>query len=147
MKNRIKYIIIGIIVTIVIVLASLFIINSLGDKNKLSVDEKKWINANLSTLQNVYVANNSPIYGDSGYGVFYDFLNDFSKEYQIKVNPGTYNIGESNVEDGFILTNRLNDKSVVFNEDYYVLLSKDYNYFNDYNDITDNIGVLASCFA
>lgn len=144
MKKRVKFIIIGLIAVVIIVFASLFIINILKDDNKLTVDEKKWINANLSTLQNINVLNDSPVYGNSGYGVFYDFLNDFSKEYQIKINPVTYKNSEANVEDGLKLTTSINNNSVVFKDDYYVLISKNSSHFSDASNIVDNIGVLAS---
>lgn len=101
MKNKFRYIIIGVITLIVVVFLGLFIYNTLNDKNKITVNEKKWINANLSTLQNTYVINNSSIFADNGYGVFYDFMSDFSKEYSVKINPITYNYGENNYDDGF----------------------------------------------
>ena len=144
MKKKVRYIIIGLVSIIIILLSSLVIINTLGDENKLTVDEKKWINANLSTLQNINVLNDSPVYGNSGYGVFYDFLNDFSKEYQIKINPITYNIYDGNVSDGFKLTSNIDDNSVIFKDDYYVLISKTNMHFKDETSIDDNVGVLAS---
>ena len=111
MKNKLKYIIIGIVAITIIVSSILVIFNIVSDDNKLTVDEKKWINANLSTLQNVNTVNNINIFGDNGYGVFYDFINDFSKEYQIKVNPVTYNFSETNVDDGFKMVNKIDNNS------------------------------------
>ena len=83
MKNKLRYTIIGVIALIVVIFVGLFIYNTLNDENKITVNEKKWINANLSTLQNTYVINNSSIFADNGYGVFYDFMSDFSKEYSV----------------------------------------------------------------
>ena len=142
MKNKLRYIIIGIIALIVVLFVGLFIYNTLNDENKITVNEKKWINANLSTLQNTYVINNSSIFADNGYGVFYDFMSDFSKEYSVKINPITYNYGENNYDDGFKITNTIDDNSVVFYTDYYVLVSKNYESVTDASKIKDySIGV------
>ena len=142
MKNKLRYIIIGIIALIVVIFVGLFIYNTLNDENKITVNEKKWINANLSTLQNTYVINNSSIFADNGYGVFYDFMSDFSKEYSVKINPITYNYGENNYDDGFKITNTIDDNSVVFYTDYYVLVSKNYESVTDASKIKEySIGV------
>ena len=142
MKNKLRYIVIGVITLIVLIIVGLFIYNTLNDKNKITVNEKKWINANLSTLQNTYIINNSSIFADNGYGVFYDFMSDFSKEYSIKINPITYNYGENNYDDGFKITNTVDDNSVVFYTDYYVLVSKNYESITDASKIKDySIGV------
>ena len=142
MKNKTKYIILSIIAIVAVIFIGLFIHGTLNDENKINVNEKKWINANLSTLQNAYVINNSAVFADNGYGVFYDFMADFSKEYSVKINPITYNYGESEYEDGFKITNTLNDNSVVFYKDYYVLVSKNYESIIDATDIKEyQIGV------
>lgn len=142
MKNKLRYIVIGVLTLIVLIIVGLFIYNTLNDKNKITVNEKKWINANLSTLQNTYIINNSSIFADNGYGVFYDFMSDFSKEYSIKINPITYNYGENSYDDGFKITNTVDDNSVVFYTDYYVLVSKNYESITDASKIKDySIGV------
>ena len=144
MKKKLKYIIISIIVLAVIIASIFAIIGFLNDEDKITVDEKKWINANLSNLQNVNVINNVDVFGNNGYGVFFDYINDFSKEYSVKINPITYNMDEFDNKDGFKLTHDINDNSVVFYDDYYVLVGKNNEHINDFNSITDNIGNIAS---
>ena len=105
----------------------------------------KWINNNLSTVLNVNVINDLDIFGKSGAGVFYDFLNDLGKEYNLKINPITYTSKDENITSGFIATNTKNDKFVEFYADNYVLLKKDYVYYNNIEAIKDiKIGVLKS---
>ena len=58
MKKNMKYIIIGVISLIILAIIGLFVYNTLNDENKINVNEKKWINSNLSTLQNTYIINN-----------------------------------------------------------------------------------------
>ena len=85
------------------------------------------------------------IFGKSGAGVFYDFLNDLGKEYNLKINPITYTSKDENITSGFIATNTKNDKFVEFYADNYVLLKKDYVYYNNIEAIKDiKIGVLKS---
>lgn len=145
MKKSVKRILLVIPVIVFIVIATLIIMNVLKDENKLTVKEKEWINNNLSTVQNVNIINNLSVFGTNGSGVFYDFINDMSKEYGLKINPVTYNNGESSVSHGFMATNSLDDNSLVIYEDNYVLIKKDYEIITDIASLSSkSIGVLSS---
>ena len=145
MKKSVKRILLVIPAIVFIVVATLIIMNVLKDENKLTVKEKEWINNNLSTVQNVNIINNLSVFGANGSGVFYDFLNDMSKEYGLKINPVTYNNGESSVSHGFMATNSLDDNSLVIYEDNYVLIKKDYEIITDIASLSSkSIGVLSS---
>ena len=145
MKKSVKRILLVIPVIVFIVIATLIIMNILKDENKLTVKEKEWINNNLSTVQNVNIINNLSVFGANGSGVFYDFINDMSKEYGLKINPVTYNNGESSVSHGFMATNSLDDNSLVIYEDNYVLIKKDYEIITDIASLSSkSIGVLSS---
>lgn len=145
MKKSVKRILLVIPVIVFIVVATLIIMNVLKDENKLTVKEKEWINNNLSTVQNVNIINNLSVFGANGSGVFYDFINDMSKEYGLKINPVTYNNGESSVSHGFMATNSLDDNSLVIYEDNYVLIKKDYEIITDIASLSSkSIGVLSS---
>lgn len=145
MKKSVKRILLVIPVIVFIVVATLIIMNVLKDENKLTVKEKEWINNNLSTVQNVNIINNLSVFGENGSGIFYDFLNDMSKEYGLKINPVTYNNGESSVSHGFMATNSLDDNSLVIYEDNYVLIKKDYEVITDIASLSSkSIGVLSS---
>ena len=145
MKKSVKRILLIIPVIVFIVVATLIIMNVLKDENKLTVKEKEWINNNLSTVQNVNIINNLSVFGANGSGVFYDFINDMSKEYGLKINPVTYNNGESSVSHGFMATNSLDDNSLVIYEDNYVLIKKDYEIITDIASLSSkSIGVLSS---
>ena len=145
MAKKVRLIFILFVGIIIVAVASLVVVNILNDENKLTVEENKWINNNLSTVLNVNVINDLDIFGKSGAGVFYDFLNDLGKEYNLKINPITYTSKDENITSGFIATNTKNDKFVEFYADNYVLLKKDYVYFNSIEAIKDiKIGVLKS---
>lgn len=145
MAKKVRLIFISFVGIIIVAVASLVVVNILNDENKLTVEENKWINNNLSTVLNVNVINDLDIFGKSGSGVFYDFLNDLGKEYNLKINPVTYTSKDENIASGFIATNTKNDKFVEFYADNYVLLKKDYVYYNNIEAIKDiRIGVLKS---
>lgn len=145
MAKKVRLIFILFVGIIIVAIASLAVVNILNDENKLTVEENKWINNNLSTVLNVNVINDLDIFGKSGAGVFYDFLNDLGKEYNLKINPITYTSKDENITSGFIATNTKNDKFVEFYADNYVLLKKDYVYYNNIEAIKDiKIGVLKS---
>ncbi len=145
MARKVRLIFILFVGIIIVAVVSLVVVNILNDENKLTVEENKWINNNLSTVLNVNVINDLDIFGKSGSGVFYDFLNDLGKEYNLKINPVTYTSKDENITSGFIATNTKNDKFVEFYADNYVLLKKDYVYYNNIEAIKDiKIGVLKS---
>lgn len=145
MAKKVRLIFILFVGIIIVAVASLVVVNILNDENKLTVEENKWINNNLSTVLNVNVINDLDIFGKSGAGVFYDFLNDLGKEYNLKINPITYTSKDENITSGFIATNTKNDKFVEFYADNYVLLKKDHVYYNNIEAIKDiKIGVLKS---
>ena len=79
MAKKVRLIFISFVGIIIIAIASLVVVNILNDENKLTVEENKWLNNNLSTVLNVNVINDLDIFGKSGSGIFYDFLNDLGK--------------------------------------------------------------------
>lgn len=145
MAKKFKLILTFFIGIIVITLVSLILIRVLNDPNKLTVEENKWINNNLSTVLNVNVLNDLYVFGSSGSGVFYDFLNDLGKEYNLKINPVTYTTKDSGVSNGFISTTTKDDKFVEFYADNYVLIKKEYIYLNSLSSLNNlKIGILKS---
>lgn len=143
MKNKVKFGIGLIVFVIIIAIAAFITISILNDKSKLTVDENKWINSNLSTIQSVNVLNNVDVFGNNGHGVFFDFISDFGKEYGLKINPITYNNENNNADVGFKMTNTVDTNSVVFDTDHYVLVAKNYQLIKNIDDIEKlKIGVL-----
>ena len=82
-KNKFKIFITAIIVILIVVLGILIFKN---DPYKLSSAEKSWITNNANSILNVNVINDTNIFGKLGKGVFYDFLQDFKDEYNLKIN-------------------------------------------------------------
>ena len=117
----------------------------LHDDDKLSVEEKEWLAANINNVQNVHVLNNVDIYGKNGSGVFYDFIDSFEKEYGIDINIITYNSGESVDARAFKIVNDVKDNQVIFKTEHYVLISKDKTSFSSLTQLSGKqVGVIAT---
>lgn len=90
-----KKLIIIILLAILIVIATLIVsLNILNDKQRLSVNEKQWLNANKNNVISINVINDLNVFGKDGNGVFFEFLNSLSENYNIEVNPVIYNSDE-----------------------------------------------------
>ncbi len=141
MKKK-KWLLPGIIGAILLIISSFIIFQILSDENKLTSEERTWINSNINNVQNIYVAKDENLFSKDGNGVFYDFLEDFETEYGLKINVVTF---ENSNPEGVNLNNidlATNDSNV-FYTDHYVLVSKNFEIIKSYDDLKDKtIGVL-----
>ena len=147
MKNK-KSVIALISVIVIFVIIGVVTVNIVTDNDKLSSSEKKWINSSLNNVHNINVINNVNIFGNTGAGVFYEFLKDLELEYKLQLNPVTFNYGEvtSGVTLGAKTTLAENDQ--VFYKDHYVLVGKSSEIVPSYKEYAGKkIGVLASDLA
>ena len=145
MKLNKKIIIFLPILIAVIVFLSLYFYYNKEDKNALTVNDKKWIESNISTVYDIEVISNYPIYGDSG--VFYSFVEDFEEDTGLEFNVVPYLKTSKPSTNSFrfrVLRNdeQLTDKDLLLGEDVYVAISKNslkINRVTDFKDMT--IGV------
>lgn len=125
--------IIGLIVTTIIILR---------DENKLTISERNWINSNINTIQNINVVNNVNIFGTTGEGVFFDFLDDFAKNYNLEINPIAFQNGDNPRGLTFRQTNELAKEESVFYEDHYVIVAKNHEVITDSSKLANKeIGI------
>lgn len=144
MKKKTKIIII-VIIAIAILIGAGIIYNIFSDKTRLNIVERQWINDNLSTIQNINVLNDNAVFGNVGKGVYFNFLEDFSHEYDIEINPVAVKTTDN--PSGLTLgySNNYNEKDTVFYEDHYVVIGKNYELISDYDKLSNkNVGVLSS---
>ena len=123
MKKK-KSLIIIIISILIVAITAILLYTLLNDKNKLTVAERNWVNESIGTIQNINVINNVNVFGKDGSGVFYDFIDSFEKEYELTINPITFNIGNNPSGITFNEKTSTNDNDIVFYTDHYVLVSK-----------------------
>lgn len=139
-KNRKKIIIISIFLIIIIAVMWMF---SQNQENKLTGSEKQWITNNQNTVQNINVVNNINLFGDSGKGVYYNFLNAFMTEYDVKLNPVTISKNESTTYLALTVGNSLPEDAFSFFEDHYVLVGKNNEFITSRNGLDNlTIGIL-----
>ena len=70
MAKKVRLIFASFLGIIIITIVSLVVVHILNDENKLTVEENKWINNNLSTVLIVNVINDLDIFGIGGTGIF-----------------------------------------------------------------------------
>ena len=141
MKNKkLIWIIGGAILVIAII--TVILTNYLSDPTRLSISEKSWLNDNLKNVQNISVLNDDEVFGKTGTGVFFDFLNDFTADYSISINPVAYNSNETAL--GLLLGkgNTVTNADTIFYKDHYVLIGKNYELIKDATALENkNIGI------
>lgn len=143
--KKTKKIIITIVTLVVVAVAGIFVFyNYFYDKNQLSISEKEWINAHKTNITSFNVPSDLNIFASSGKGVFYDFLDDLTKKYDLKINKNVVPISGS-AGLGFVVNNKISDEDLLIYEDHYVVISKDYNAVKTFKDLSGKkIGALAS---
>lgn len=153
-KNKINFkkILVLSIIFIVLVIAGIFFyrMKSNNDANGVfSVLEKRWIEKNKSTVIDVSIANDIPIFGYQGNGVFFDFLDSFNKDTGLQFNKIPYNTDKNSKQTGYIFEinqkKELDDNEKLIYKDNYVMISKDSNKIKNFDDLDNSIvGVLES---
>ena len=151
MKNKKKKMsmkkILLIVIPIFVILVGIFIgikIKSNNDANGVfSILENRWIENNKSTVIDVSILNDLPIFGDEGDGVFFDFLKDFEKDTSLKFNVIPYSISKTASAKGykFEVNNKavLKDNELLFYTDNYVIVSKDDKKIKDFSELKNSI--------
>ena len=73
-KRNNKIIILAIVGVIFLVSLLIFILNYSKDDSSFSILEKKWLSDNKNNVIDVSVYNDVAIFGDSGNGIIFDYL-------------------------------------------------------------------------
>lgn len=143
-----KIIIISIIVlTIGTIAFGVYTRNKNNKNGVFSILEKRWIEKNVSKVIDIGIINDLPLFGDEGDGVFFDFVNDFEKETNLKANLIPYSSNKTLSESKYYFEmsskSKLNDNELSFYEDNYVIISKDTEKVRKFDDLQNSvIGVL-----
>lgn len=149
-KRNNKTIILIIIGVFFVVLFGIFILNYSKDDASFSILEKKWISDNTSNIIDVSIYNDIPVYGNSGKGVAFDLLNDFTDKYGINFNKVSYLIdNNSNLKSTAFRvldsTTSLTDNDILLYKDSYVIVTNTDNTIDRITDIDDiSLAVLSS---
>ncbi len=145
MKNKKRNILIVAISVIILIIIGTIIYHALNDASRLTTTEKEWITTNTGTVQSIGIMNNVDVLGKNGQGVFYDFIEDIKNEYNLTINPVTYNIGEEPVNKAFKIKTDIDNNDIVFYEGHYVLIGKTFANINSLKDLANiKIGILSN---
>ena len=114
-----------------------------SDENRLTAEERRWLNDNIANVQNVYVVNDVNVFGNLGEGIYYQFLEDFTKAQEINFNPITITNTEESTGLALEVGNGLPTDALDFYTDHFVLVGKSNESITDSKNIKNkNIGVL-----
>ena len=111
MKKKKTKVIIAVIILVIFIIIGVVVYNILRDENKITSAEKRWINDNSAKVQNINVLNNENVFGYNGEGVFYDFIEDFEKAYDLDLNPVTFNHGDAINGVSLAVVNEINNRT------------------------------------
>ena len=89
MKINKKLLFIPIVVAVVVFFAVYFYYYS-EDINSLTITDKNWVEENITSLVDVEVITEYPIYGDSENGVFGSFISGFEDATGVEFNKISY---------------------------------------------------------
>lgn len=143
MKRK-KKLIISIISLVVAAIIGIFVYyNYFYDANKLNISEKEWINDNKSNIISFNVPSDLNVFGKDGKGVFYDYLDELSNKYDINIDKKITPIsGGTGI--GFAVTKDITDNDLLFYQDHYVIIGRDYEVVTSITDLNGKtIGGLA----
>ena len=145
-KKKILLIAVPLLILAAIVAIAFSVNKRNNEQGVFSLLEKRWIEKNKNTTVDVSVLNDIPIFGEDGEGVFFDFLEDFTKETGIKFNKIPYKLGATpSSKYSFEMKSNSNLKStdLLFYSDEYALVSKDNKRVKRIKDLKNvTIGVL-----
>lgn len=142
-KNKKPFIIFGSILLLMV--AVIFLYFALRDKNKLNLLEKQWLTDNANTIININVPNNVNVFGNSGSGVFFDFINDIEKEYEINLNEVPYSMNNEMSGLSFKVKDSIDKDDLNLYTDHYVLVSKTFKVIENRSALSGkNIGLITN---
>ncbi len=144
MKNKKKFIIIGIILLVLIVGFLVYRFLTKEDKiTTLNLFEKQWIESNKNNIIDMSIIDGIPILSYNGEGIIVDFLDSLNKETNLSFNKVSYKLGDEVKSDySFRLVDEVADDNILIYEDNFVIVTKKDTYLtiDDLKGLT--IGVL-----
>ncbi len=142
MKKK-TIIILPLLIVILVFVGVLIYYNKEDAKTSLTVNEKKWVEENDTTMIDINVVNDYPLYGLNGEGVFFKFLNDFEKNIGLEFNKMAYlkenKLENTNTYSFRVLNNEdeLSNNDLLIATDGYIAIGKEYMRLNRISDMSN----------
>ncbi len=143
--RKTRKIIISVVVSILVVgLGILGYYHYFYDADSLNLVEKEWLNSHKNSVISINVPGELNIFGKSGKGVFFEFLESLEKNNELKLNKDVID-PKTNESLGFTINKNITKDDLLIFKDHYVIVGKSYTSINNLNDlIGKNIGALAN---
>lgn len=124
MKKYKRLLIIVIASIILLAGAGILLYTVLVDENSLSIAEKKWIDSNSSNVISIAIPNDLPVFGSTGKGVFFDFVEHLTEDLGLNINNNTVSYLSKNEGYRFEVTSDYDKDGLLMFKDHFVLVSK-----------------------
>ena len=142
MKKK-TLIILPLLVVVIVFIGVFFYYNREDARTSLNVNEKKWVEDNDTTMIDINVINDYPLYGLNGEGVFFNFLDDFENNVGLEFNRIAYSKDEKiddNASYSFKILNNedeLSNNDLLIATDGYIAIGKEYVRINRVSEISN----------
>lgn len=148
MKNKSKKITLWIIVVLLLVVIftiGYFVFFS-SDKNKLTLEENKWIDSNSHNVIDIAIMNDIPVLSYDGKGLVYDYLDYVTQKESLKFNVIPYKLDNTiDYEYKMDIVSSISKDDIVLLEDNLVLFTNNNLEYTNLNNISNlKLGVLSS---
>ena len=134
----------GIVLTILLIVGGLYLFFNKENKYKYTIDEQKWLEENKNNIIDLYMPSDIAVLTSSGNGVLFDFVDYFTKDAKVKINPVAYQLGEQiNSDYSIVLVDEKGENDIKIMDDEYVVIAKNSGLYNDSSSLVGlKIGVL-----
>ncbi len=142
-NNKVNKIIILIVIALIFTISLvIFILNYTKDDSSFSILEKNWISNHKSSIIDISVYNDIPVYGKDGEGIIFSYLENFTNAYNIEFNKVSYITGtKTTLKDAAFrildFNTKLTSEDIEIYKDYYVIVSKEKQRINDISELKD----------
>lgn len=145
MKIKKRFIIAGFILIAILAAIGIVVYRNVNNVNLLSNEEKKWLDSNSAKVISISIPNDIPVFGSTGAGVFFDFVDYLGDDLNIKINKNTVSYVSESSGYGFEVSNKYDKDKLLMYKDHYVLVSKNTGILYDPKEIPNlNVGVINS---
>ena len=143
MKKKVVIIIISLVVVLAI-LGGFLYFTSEDKATSLNVIEKKWIDSNKKTLQDISIYTDIPVFSYNSEGIIFDYLNNLENSTGLEFNKVPYKIGDTIKTDyAFEQKEILDNDDILMYTDNYVLVTKTNKVYNNPSEMKNiTVGIL-----
>ncbi len=143
MKKKVVIIIVSILV-LASILGGVLYFTSADKVTSLNAIEKKWIDNNKKTLQDISIYTDIPVFSYNSEGMIFDYLNNLEISTGLEFNKVPYKIGDDIKTDyAFKQKDGLDNNDILMYTDNYVLVTKNNKMYNSPTEIKNiTVGIL-----